>query len=420
MKNIVIICPTKRDFREIEKISVEKQYRHNYIFYGQNPRESLSAFDPNRFIEKFEKHFEDVSLDGIIATHDYPGSILASILSEKLNTAGVGVLPNLVCQHKYYSRIYQERVVPHAIPEFFLLDPSDKKYFGPPHFPIFVKPVKSFFSIFAARIDSQEQYNRFIKSYRKSNRKFSEPLNILLKKYSSLKINADYLIAEKLMNGQQVTLEGYVYNNKIEVMGITDSIKHMGTISFKRFEYPSSLDKRIQDRMAEITKVFISSIGFDNGIFNIEFFYDQEEDTVKIIEVNPRMASQFADLMEKVDGVNTYRIQVDISLGKEPHFEKNYGKFKYATSFVLRSFEDKKIVSLPGKNDIEKVLNVFPEARIEVYGKDGTCLSEHLQDMQSYRYGIINLGGNSRQELNDKFEQCGRLLKFRFKNIRKL
>jgi len=417
MKNIVIIFPTIRDVREIEKISVEKQYRHNYIFYGQNPREYLSVFDPNRFIEKFQKYFEDISIDGIIATHDYPGSIIASILSEKLNTAGTGVLPNLVCQHKYYSRVYQKRVVPDAIPEFSLVDPSDKKNYRPPYFPIFMKPIKSFFSIFAARIDSQEQYNEFIRSYRKHNRKFSEPLNILLKKYSSLKIDADYLIAEKLMNGKQVTLEGYVYNKKIEVLGITDSIKHVGTISFKRFEYPSPLDKRIQDRMAEIAKVFISSIGFDNGIFNIEFFYDLEEDTVKIIEVNPRMASQFADLMEKVDGVNTYKIQVDLSLGKEPFFNKKSGKFKYATSFILRSFEDKKIVSLPGKNDIEKVLNIFPEARIEIYGKEGARLSEHLQDMQSYRYGIINLGGNSRQELNDKFEQCGRLLKFNLRNI---
>lgn len=417
MKNIVIIFPTIRDVREIEKISVEKQYRHNYIFHGQNPREYLSVFDPNRFIEKFQKYFEDISIDGIIATHDYPGSIIASILSEKLNTAGAGILPNLICQHKYYSRIYQKKVVPDAIPEFFLVDPSDKKYYVPPYFPIFVKPVKSFFSIFAARIDSREQYNGFIRSYRKHNRKLSEPLNILLKKYSSLKINADYLIAEKLMNGQQVTLEGYVFNKKIEVLGITDSIMYVGTISFKRFEYPSYLDKSIQDRMAEISKVFISSIGFDNGIFNIEFFYDPEEDTVKIIEVNPRMASQFADLMEKVDGVNTYMIQVDLSLGKEPYFEKNSGKFKYATSFVLRSFEDKKIVRLPGKKDIEKVLNVFPEARIEIYGNEGAHLSEHLQDMQSYRYGIINLGGNSRQELNDKFEQCGRLLKFNLRNI---
>ncbi len=415
MKNIVIICPTIRDRREIERLSREDQYGHNYIFYGKNPREDLSAFDPGIFIEKFLDDFKDVPIDGIIGTHDYPSSMVASILSEKLKIPGPGILPNLICQHKYYSRIYQERVVPDAVPEFFLIDPSDRKYDGPPYFPVFIKPVKSFFSIFASRIDDRQQYNDFMGSYRKHKGKFSKPLNILLKKYSDFKINAEYLIAEKVMTGQQVTLEGYVYNGKIEIMGITDSIMYPGTISFKRFEYPSSIPVKIQERMARIARSFISSIGFDNGVFNIEFFYDQEKDSVKIIEVNPRMASQFADLMEKVEGINTYKIQIDLCLGKDPFPAMNSRKFKYAASFVLRSFEDKRIVKLPGEDEILKVQNIFPEARIEIYGKEGALLSDELQDMQSYRYSIINLGGNSRQELDDKLKQCTSLLSFELK-----
>ena len=412
MKNIVLICPTVRDHREIDKIGRDEKYRHNYIFYGKNPRENLSAFDPHGFINKFQDDFNDISIDGIIGTHDYPGSIIASILSRKLKIPGPPVLSNLICQHKYYSRIYQKKAVPDAVPEFFLIDPSDNNFDGPPYYPVFIKPVKSFFSIFAARIDDKQQYSEFMGSYRKHKDKFSKPLNILLKKYSDLKINADYLIAEKLMSGQQVTLEGYVYNRKIEIMGITDSIMYPGTISFKRFEYPSSLPTGIQERMAGIARSFIFSTGFDNGIFNIEFFYNPEKDSVKIIEANPRMASQFADLMEKVEGINTYKIQVDLCLGNKPAPYKNPGKFKYATSFVLRSFEDKKIVRLPGKDDATKVLDLFPEARVEIYGKEGALLSEELQDMQSYRYGIINLGGNSRQELGNKLEQCTSLLNF--------
>lgn len=416
MKNIVIICPTIRDHREIDKISTDEKYRHNYIFYGKNPREDLSAFDPVRFINKFQDDLKDISIDGIIGTHDYPGSIVASILSEKLKTPGPPVLSNLICQHKYYSRIYQERAVPDAVTEFFLIDASDKKYDGPPYYPVFIKPVKSFFSIFAARIDNKQQYSEFMGSYRRHKDKFSKPLNILIKKYSDLKINADFLIAEKLMSGQQVTLEGYVYNKKIKIIGITDSIMYPGTISFKRFEYPSSLPAGIQKRMAGIARSFISSTGFDNGVFNIEFFYNPEEDSVKIIEANPRMASQFADLMEKVERINTYKIQIDLCLGNKPVSDMNSGKFKYATSFVLRSFKDKRIVRLPGKDDITKIHNIFPEARIEIYGKEGALISEELQDMQSYRYGIINLGGNSRQELDDKLKQCTSLLSFDLKD----
>lgn len=416
MKNIVIISPTERDFREIEKIKTENRYNHNYIFYGKNPRENLSAFDPDTFIKGFFSDFETISIDGIFATHDYPGSILSSILTKRLKTPGPKILSNLICQHKYYSRVYQKKAVPDAVPEFFLIDPIDKEYIRQFNFPVFIKPVKSFFSIFAARIDNQQEFNDFISSYWKHYAGFSKPLNTLLEKYSDLKINADHLIAEKLIEGQQVTLEGYAYNNEIRILGITDSIMYPGTISFKRFEYPSSIPEAIQKKMAEISRSFISFIGFDNGIFNIEFFYNPENGKVKIIEANPRMASQFADLMEKVEGTNTYKIQIDLCTGQKPDYMKNRGRFKYAASFVLRSFKDKKIKRLPDKNDVEQVLELFPEARIEIYGKENSLLSSELQDMQSYRYGIINLGANSRHELKTKFQQCKSLLKFEFQD----
>jgi len=84
-----------------------------------------------------------------------------------------------------------------------------------------------------------------------------------------------------------------------------------GTISFQRFEYPSSLDERIQWRMSDIAIRFMRSIDFDDGLFNVEMMYDEDKDTIHIVEVNPRMCPQFADLMEKVNGINTYEIALD-------------------------------------------------------------------------------------------------------------
>ena len=59
--------------------------------------------------------------------------------------------------------------------------------------------------------------------------------------------------------------------------------------------------------MAEIAKTLMRGMGFDNGMFNIEMMYDADADRIGIIEINPRMASQFADLYEKVDGTNSLR-----------------------------------------------------------------------------------------------------------------
>ena len=59
----------------------------------------------------------------------------------------------------------------------------------------------------------------------------------------------------------------------------------------------------------------MEGLGFDNGLFNIEMTYDAAADRIAIIEINPRMASQFADLYEKVDGTSSYRVLLDIARG---------------------------------------------------------------------------------------------------------
>ncbi len=414
MKNIVIISPTQRDRREIDIISKEKGYSHNYIFYGDNPRERLTDFDPFRFLETFEKDFRKIAIDGIIGTHDYPGSLLASILCERYGLASIGIIPNIMCQNKYYSRMIQKDTVPGAVPGFTLIDPHDPGRSGPPGFPFFIKPVKSFFSIFARKIDNREQYEEYLSSFRRSGTGFSLPLDRLMEKYSDLDPCGDNLLAEELMQGKQVTLEGYVYDKEVTFLGITDSIMYPGTISFKRFDHPSRIPADTGNRMKEITEKVIPAAGIDSGMFNIEFFYDQAADDIKIIEINPRMASQFADLVEKVHGTNSYKIQVDLALGKGPCFEEGGGIYRCASSFVLRSFEDKRIKRLPGNKEVQKILEIFPDARIEVYGKKGALLSSELQDMQSYRYAVANLGGDSLEDLKKKFTECSKILEFEF------
>jgi len=128
------------------------------------------------------------------------------------------------------------------------------------------------------------------------------------------------------------------------------------------------------------------------------------------------MCSQFADLMEKAKGANTYEIQLLLSLGLNPErlFKDRPAAYKYASSFVLRSFKDKKIIRLPSEEDICGLKKIYPDARVEIYGKENHLLSDELNDMKSYRYGIINLGANSKKELSQKYKNCLAMLDFKF------
>jgi biotin carboxylase len=105
--------------------------------------------------------------------------------------------------------------------------------------------------------------------------------------------------------------------------------------------------------------------------------YDAEADRVSIIEINPRMASQFADLYEKVDGTSSYTVLLDIARGRTPQFTRRQGRYGFAASIVLRSFED---TSCPPRGRVTSTAqNRYPDLRSDS-GEGGRALSSEMRD----------------------------------------
>jgi biotin carboxylase len=228
----------------------------------------------------------------------------------------------------------------------------------------------------------------------------------MLERYAGTAIGTKRLIAEGLLKGEQVTVEGYACGGKVGIFGVVDSVMFPGTLAFSRFDYPSSLPEDVQARMGEIAARVMEGMGFDNGLFNIEMMYDADAGRVSIIEINPRMASQFADLYEKVDGTSSYSVLLDIAQGHAPRFTRRQGRYAFAASIVLRSFEDYVVAGLPSEADIARLALVYPDIRVELHGTVGRKLSAELQDGRSYRYGIVNLGGRDCADVLAQFEAC--------------
>lgn len=414
-KNIFIPYPSVRDIRELTLL--ESQLPYNIIFdkcsRGVLEYEVARAKDSAAIAELLSTGInERVALckrrgvKGIGYSSDYPCSPLSVLIA---NQSGlIAPNPELILQlhHKYYSRELQQQLVPSAVPEFALVSFSgsgrDSLGFT---YPFFIKPVKSYLSMCAYQVNSHEHLNEILATMQMPPM-FLEPFNYLINRYCPLDFDAYYMIVESLLSGTQVTLEGYVFNGECTIMGITDSIMYPGTISFEQFAYPSRLSPDIQSRMVDITKKLIGGIGLDNTMFNIEFMYDQEKECISIIELNPRMAHQFADLYEKVDGTNGYQIMVDIAAGKEPVFNKGQGEFGCAASYVLRTFENMRVMRMPDRTELSAIKKQLPDVRIELYAVAGACLDEQGQDPQSYKYAIVNIGGKDPQDLLDRYEQC--------------
>lgn len=360
--------------------------------------------------------------DGIISSDDYPGSIISHIAARACCLPHTDPVVILGCQHKYRSRELQTRTVPHAAPRYFLIDPSSTRGVGsaqPPDtsplpYPFFVKPVKSFFSILSRKVSSDRQLNAVIQQSHQHFRTKLQPFNELLARYSDHPLSANYLIGEEILEGHQVTVEGYMFEGTFTLIGVVDSIMFPDTHSFQRFEFPSALSEKVCSRMTDIAQTFLRAIGYHNAMVNIEMMYNPASDDIKIIEVNTRLSSQFADLFEKVHGVNTYAILLDLCCGIRPQWEPYQGHYAIAASCVLRTFEDSIVRALPTQTDKEHLFAAEPDARIELFGSIDHTLSEEIQDGMSYRYGLINIGAQSQKELLEKFQRCKSLLPIQF------
>jgi len=424
MKRILVICPTQRDRYELQHKNFLQNYEIHFQTYDeyalkrvlyQGEQWLTHNFDPQLVVDQLCAYVRNHQIDAVFSSEDYPGSLLASVVAHETSLIGPIINKLLLFHHKYHARECQQILVPEATPLFDYLHKNNKKQTFLTK-PFFVKPVKSFLSIGAQSIDNEACLSVLEKSFLPDA--FLQQFDWFIKKYSSFLPSTGMVIVEQLLHGVQVTLEGFVSNRNVIILGITDSIMHADCkMSFDRFVYPSQLPESVCDRMYNITQRLISNSGFDNSFFNIEFMYDQEKDDIKIIEVHSRMASQFTDLYEKVDGKNSYFYACEVALGITPHVQCRKGVFSVAASFVLRSLTNKKVIKIPTQNEINYAKNIFPDLRFYCFVTPGKTLADTIQDGFSYRYALIHLGGNSLTHLEERFVACKKLLPFVFEDI---
>ncbi|HET9580117.1 MAG TPA: ATP-grasp domain-containing protein [Usitatibacter sp.] len=409
MARICLVCPTMWDEAEVPAAAARGCF--TVRTYGTDVSEDPAGFDAPSFIEAAAATIRAEGCEGVMASDDYPGSIVAAALAQELGMPGPSPEAALRCQHKYYSRLAQRECVPEAVPDFTLIDPRDPTAAMALRFPVFVKPVKSFFSLFAREVPDADALRSLAASAREHLSGFVRPLDQLLARYTDFERGGGYLIAEDCLRGAQVTVEGCVFRGETRIIGVVDSIMYPGTISFARFEYPSALPREVQQRMGDIAARFVRHIGFDDGLFNVEMMYDADLDAIHIIEVNPRMCPQFADLMEKVNGVNTYEVALSIAAGRRPVL-KRPAPFGAAASVVARVFDDRLVKRVPHTADLQRVARSFPDARVKVLCREGHRLSEELQDGNSFRYALVNLGGDDRRHIAARHARAMRELSF--------
>jgi biotin carboxylase len=356
---------------------------------------------------------------GILSFIDFPASEIMGLLNERFGLRGPDLRAVLACNHKYWSRQLQAEVAPEAVPPFAAFDPFDETAFDrlTLALPLWVKPLNAFCSHLGFRVRSREDFEQAAAQMRISLDKLAEPLAYFLERAELpeeiRRLGGRVAIAEGLIGGRQCTLEGYVFNGEPVVYGVVDSIREANGSSFARYQYPSQLPPEARERMADIAIRVMRRTGFDNGTFNMEFFYDPPHDRVWLLEINPRLSQSHFELFEKVNGVSSQQVAFDVVTGRRPMLPYGQGPHRVAAKFFLRSWRAGRVTRVPGKGELRGLHQDHPGLTIEITVRRGQDLAR-LQDQDSYSYELAHawLGADSQPELLRQWEAIRRRLRF--------
>ena len=376
----------------------------------------LAWFDMARFVEGLARKAKAKGWSGVTSNQEQFGALAAALLAERMGWPGTPVNAILACQHKLYARQVLQRVAPEANVRFQLLEAE----YGAPipeglTYPLFVKPVKAAFSVLAKRVDSQEelhQHTRFGRWELWVIRRLVEPFERMMRARLGADVpSAHRMLLEEPAQADQFNLDGYVFNSEIHAIGVVDAIMYPNTQAFMRHEAPSKLAPEIQARALDVARRFLAEVGFTHGLFNMEFFYDAASDRLTVIEFNPRMASQYSDLYQRVLGVDMHAMALALAHGLDPASVPRCAPTAgAATSFVYRAFDPAEKVTMPGPAQTKAFAAEFPDGLVFPYPKSEGSIARDYKWLGSYRYGITHLGGRDAADLRARCVRASALL----------
>lgn len=384
-RDLILVAPQPRDQDAISAARLEARYSIHRAGPDLDVR-----FDPEEVLAASDR----LAADGCVGTKDR-SALLAAVIAERRGLPGPSPAALVNCQHKLRSREIQRGVVPAATPRFTPLHDSSAL-----ELPFFVKPVVGRLSEAARRISDRAELAALARDddYARGYERITA--------LGGLNVEGlDGYVAEELTEGDEVTLEGYVFNGRVTMIGIADSVKYPGVNSFERFEYPTYLDAERCEELEEVARVLLPALEFDGGFFNVEFFVPSEGPAT-IIEVNGRIASQFAPLVAAVHGRSTYDALFALACGEDPawHADEPCG---VAISYAMRVFSDAYVAGVPA-----------PAPGLELLVEAGRTLSEQgVNDAGSFRLCLFPVFAATREEALARCHERASALQFDLRSV---
>ncbi|MCE8033432.1 ATP-grasp domain-containing protein [Billgrantia tianxiuensis] len=421
-RNIFVVALEDQQRQELETLRHSDKFNVHSLLSVKTAVESPNfSFDAllNEARRKLEAF--DGSIDAIVAQWDFPTSVMVPILCREYDIPSPSVESVLKCEHKYWSRLEQQKVIPEVVPEFCGVDPfaEDPLSQVTLKYPFWIKPVKAFSSHLGFKIENDEQFHAAIEEIRQGIRQLGDPFNEALNHVELpseiQRMDGNSCIAEQIVSGVQGAPEGTVYRGEFNVHGIIAQPNSVNKeIPFDRLEYPSNLPERIHREMIDMSHRFLEHIGYDNGCFNAEFMWDEESDKLWLIEFNTRISQSHSEIFIMVDGMSNHEVAVDIAFGERPSLANRQGEAAVAAKcYIPYEHRDGIVRRVPSEEEIAALAERFPGTKVRLDVQPGDRLGDLMhQDSFSYRLGTLYVAGEDHDQIEERYKACLEALQF--------
>ncbi|GAB3848633.1 ATP-grasp domain-containing protein [Nesterenkonia populi] len=422
--NIFVLGLDDLNHRALKKLPGAEDYTFHQLLSFDALQDG--AFTVNDLLEKAEQQLDafDGSIDAIVAYWDFPATAMAPILAERHSLPHANLRGIVTVEHKYWSRLEQQKVAGEEIPGFGLIDLNDPEVSlpGDMSFPAWIKPIKSTSSEGAYRITDSTALNEALEEERQVVDRMGGGFNEILERVDLpqeiAEIGGSAAMVEEEASGSMLTVEGYSYKSEVHVYGVIDSHLYEGTSSFLRYQYPSQLPADVQEHIGDVSRRVIEAVGLHHSTFNIEYFWDAERQKLRLLEINSRHSQSHAQLFYLVDGRPNHACMVDLALGNRPAMPAQNGEFKVAGTWFLRRFQDGWISRVPTPEEVRAVEEKHPGTAIQIEKKADRKLSGDVaEDAYSYTLAEIFTAGQTEEEMVETYNKVVDELNFEIEDL---
>lgn len=237
-----------------------------------------------------------------------------ALVAEYLGLPCMSYKSAINCRNKYFMREVINKNYAKYNPKYFIVnslkDTLEKSKLI--NYPLIMKPLDENDSYNVLLIKtSKELIDGYFKITKNSQNRVGQ------EKFSNA------LLLEEYITNQEYSVETYTINNETHLIGVTKKfIDGIDRGSFIEIAHAFPI-KKIENEIFLVVKTILKELEINNAVCHTEIKVNLEDNSFKIVEVNPRLAGGGigSDMIELSTGTSAIKYAIDITRNKNNNFE---------------------------------------------------------------------------------------------------